>query len=82
MRHETIAANSVRPAMEDSYKFMLLDHRNHLVAVRESVHENADLACEQAKTIFAEAQSHAIEVWRGSRFICIVDENGMRFTLQ
>ena len=62
------------------YKFMLLDHRNHLIEVQEVPIPSDELACERAKAIYVERMPHAVEVWQIARFICRMNEIGLRFS--
>lgn len=62
-----------------NYKFMVLDHRNHLIEVQEAPFASDEIACERAKTIYAERTPHAVEVWQTARFICRMNDVGLRF---
>lgn len=62
------------------YKFMLLDHRDHLIEVKELGFETDELACERAKALYGERSPHAVEVWEGARFICRMNAVGLQFS--
>lgn len=61
------------------YKFMVLDHRNHLVDVIDSKFESDELACERARALYNERAPHAVEVWQIARFICRMNDVGLEF---
>lgn len=62
-----------------NYKFMVLDHRNHLIEVQEAAFPGDDFACERAKSIFSERMPHAVEVWQTARFVCRMNDVGLQF---
>ncbi len=62
------------------YKFMVLDHRNHLIEVLEVPFASDELACERAKAIYVERSPHAVEVWQLARFVCRMNNVGLEFT--
>jgi hypothetical protein len=63
-----------------TYKYMLLDYRNHLTEVIKCEFKDDTLACERAKAIYAELCPHEIEVWHMARLVCRVDSAGLHFT--
>lgn len=68
------------PAQKPEYKFMLLDHRNHLIEVKEFTFESDELACERAKALYGERRPYAVEVWQSARLVCQMDEAGLQFS--
>jgi hypothetical protein len=61
------------------YKFMVLDHRDHLIEVLEVPFSSDVLASERAKAIYIERSAHAVEVWQSARFICRMNQVGLEF---
>lgn len=66
--------------MARNYKFMCLDHRNHVVTVENHDFETDELACERARRMFGNRAPFAVEVWDGGRFVCRVNEAGLHFS--
>ncbi len=62
------------------YKFMVLDHRNHLIEVQEVPFSSDELACERAKAIYEERAPHAVEVWQIARFVCRMNDVGLHIS--
>ncbi len=61
-----------------TYKYMLLDHRNHLIEVKRCEFEADDIACEYSRTLYGQLHPSSIEVWQGPRLICSVSADGLR----
>ena len=65
--------------MAHRYKFLTLDHRNHVTAVDETDFETDEYAAERARAMYGDQAPHAVEVWDGGRFVCRVNEVGLHF---
>ncbi len=66
--------------MSSRYKFLCLDHRNHVVAVEETEFDTDEFACERARRMYSDLAPYAIEAWDGGRFVCRVNEVGLHFS--
>ena len=67
-------------SVHTTYKFMVMDHRNHLIVAKDDVFESDEQACERARAVQKESKAFAVEVWESARFICRADGYGLHFS--